>query len=97
MPNAVSQVPFSLKSAAISAKRPSSSRKQYCARTSRIASFSSTAVGIHPSSVAVAWVGTIVRLSADGGQASGGGQRTPARHQSSRRSKRNERAWRSRQ
>ena len=47
-PKAVSQVPFSVNNAAISAKRPSSSLKQYSAKTSRIASFSSSALGIHP-------------------------------------------------
>src|SRR5260221_6070411 len=46
LPKAVSQVPSSVNSAAISVNCPPSSRKQYSASTSRIASFSSNAVAI---------------------------------------------------
>src|SRR5260221_700595 len=49
LPKAVSQVPSSVNSAAISVNCPPSSRKQYSASTSRIASFSSNAVAIFSS------------------------------------------------
>src|ERR1051326_9427544 len=54
LPKAVSQVPFSANRAAIPSNQPLSSRKQYSAKSSRMASFSSSIPGIF-SSRSAAW------------------------------------------